>query len=91
MPRSKAKPTAKQKDSLHELARQAGPELAKIDRKDVEARDKLAQELLLKARGQIRWSPRQVYALDEGGKSSHVGPRLSDGQEEEIPSAAPDK
>ena len=88
---SKAKPTDKQKEALRELARQAGPELAKIDRKDVEARDKLAQELLLKARGEIRWTPRQVYSLDEGGKSSHANPRLSEGQEEEIPSAAPDK
>ncbi len=88
---SKAKPTEKQKEALHELARQAGPELSKIDRKDVEARDKLAQELLLKARGQIHWSPRQVYALDEGGKSSHANTRLSDGPEEENPSTAPDK
>lgn len=83
---SKAKPTEKQKESLRELARQAGPELAKIDRKDVEARDKLAQDLLLKARGEITWSPRQVYAMDDGGKSSHANPRLSEGREEEIPS-----
>jgi hypothetical protein len=87
----KAKPTGKQKEALRELARQAGPELAKIDRQDAEARDKLGQELLLKARGQIHWSPRQVYSLDEGGRSSLAGPRLGEGREDEIPSVAPDK
>jgi hypothetical protein len=80
---SAAQPGEKQKVSLRALADVEGAKMTKISRGDSAARDTLTTNLILKARSQVQWTPRQVYALDDGGRSSHI--RLPGIEEEENP------
>lgn len=78
-----AQPSQAQKAQLRKLAQPVSQKMPGVAPDNQPQREELTRRLIQETRAAIAWTPRQLYELDEGGKTSHV--RLPTIEEEESP------